>query len=81
MPRQTLPASLSEIIADYLAGLAAEAGLARNSIAAYKRDLTRCGLFLAEKGCLDWKDVTTELIVDLIAASRLDGLAPASQVR
>jgi integrase/recombinase XerD len=81
MPRQTLPASLSEIIADYLAGLAAEAGLARNSIAAYKRDLTRCGLFLAEKGCSDWKGITTELIVDLIAASRLDGLAPASQVR
>ena len=81
MPRQTLPASLSEIIADYLAGLAAEVGLARNSIAAYKRDLSRCGLFLAEKGCSDWKDITTELIVDLIAANRLDGLAAASQVR
>ncbi len=68
-------------MADYLAGLAAEAGLAHTSIQAYKRDLMRCGRFLAEKGCSDWKNITTDLIVELLTDSRLNGLAPASQVR
>jgi integrase/recombinase XerD len=81
MPRQTLPGQLSAIIADYLASLAAEAGLARNSIVAYKQDLLKSAKFLAEKGCLDWKNLTTELIVDLLADSRKKGHSPSSQVR
>ncbi|MFT7517502.1 MAG: integrase/recombinase XerD [Myxococcota bacterium] len=81
MPRQTLPAQLSAIIAEYLASLAAEAGLARNSIIAYKQDLLKCGHFFAEKGCLELKNISAELIVDLLADSRQQGLAPASQIR
>ncbi len=69
------------IIADYLASLAAESGLARNTIAAYKRDLTKSCLFFASKGGLSPEKFSTEMIVDFLADSRTQGLAPASQVR
>ncbi|MDP6964089.1 MAG: tyrosine-type recombinase/integrase [Planctomycetota bacterium] len=81
MPRQTLESQLSALIADYLASQAAEAGLARSTITAYRQDLARCATFLASSGVGDWSEIGPNTVVDLLASCSKDQLAPASQVR
>ncbi|MCP4093181.1 MAG: tyrosine-type recombinase/integrase [Planctomycetes bacterium] len=66
---------------EYVGSLAAEAGLAPLTIEAYRRDLSRAAAFLGERKVLRWQDLSADDIADLLAVSRTDGLAPASQVR
>jgi len=68
-------------IDEYVGSLAAEAGLAPLTIEAYRRDLGRAASFLGERKILSWNDLTPDVIADLLAETRTDGLAPASQVR
>lgn len=78
---QTLPPALAARIAEYLGSLAAEAGLASHTLAAYRRDLNRIGGFLGRRKIRDWKDLEPGHLADLMAETRSEGLAPASQVR
>ncbi len=66
---------------EYLAALAAEAGLAPNTLAAYRRDLRRAQDFLARSRVRRWEDLTPDLLARLLADGRSQGLAPTSLQR
>ena len=68
-------------IAEYLGSLAAEAGLAVHTMAAYRRDLRRAAEFFQTRKLNDWKQLESQHLAELMASARTDGLAPASQVR
>jgi len=72
---------MDDRIAEYLGSLAAEAGLATHTMAAYRRDLRRASSYFDGRKLYDWKKLEPQHMVDLMATSRADGLAPASQVR
>lgn len=78
---QSNPSALQPRIAEYLGSLAAEAGLAAHTMAAYRRDLQRIAGFLEARKILNWKDLEPGHLADLMATTRSEGLAPASQVR
>ena len=78
---QSKPSALQLQIAEYLGSLAAEAGLAAHTLAAYRRDLKRATNFLARRKIRQWKDLEPHHLSDLLADARRAGLAPASQVR
>jgi site-specific recombinase XerD len=65
----------------FLAYVAAERGLARNSVAAYGRDLGRFAQFAAERGAGTPADVHPALLREFLRAERKRGLAPRSQAR
>jgi len=66
---------------EYLAALAAEAGLAPNTLAAYRRDLLRAQDFLVRSRVRRWEDLTPDLLARLLADARAGGLAPTSLQR
>jgi integrase/recombinase XerD len=68
-------------ILEYMAALAAEAGLAANTLEAYRRDLETAGLYFTRIGISQWIKVTADDIAQLLADRRAEGLAPASLVR
>ena len=78
---QSLPDSLRADLREYGAALAAESGLAPNTLAAYRRDLEGAARILAERGLRDWDAVEPEDLAQLLADRRAEGLAPASQMR
>jgi integrase/recombinase XerD len=78
---QSLPDSLRADLREYGAALAAESGLAPNTLAAYRRDLEGAARILAERGLRDWNAVEPEDLAQLLADRRAEGLAPASQMR
>lgn len=78
---QSNPQALQARIAEYLGSLAAEAGLAAHTMAAYRRDLQRIAGFLGRRKISDWKDLEPDHLAALMAETRSEGLAPASQVR
>jgi len=78
---QSVPPEMQARIDEYVGSLAAEAGLAPLTIQAYRRDLCRAADFLGRRKLLSWQDLATDDIADLLAVTRTDGLAPASQVR
>jgi integrase/recombinase XerD len=72
-------ASTSALVERYLDHLLAERGLAANTIAAYRRDLTRYGRFLAETGISSPLTVREEDLDRYVASLRTpdpDGRAP-----
>ena len=88
MPGSTdeIPGALRRVLRDYLAQQSVERGRSPNTIAAYRRDLTRYLTWLAGRGVASLETVTTP---DITAYQRLlagggdgrDGLAPASVAR
>ncbi len=74
-------AALSARRVEYLTTLAAEAGLAANSMAAYRRDLDRAQAHLAAAGLRRWEDLTPDRLARMLAELRSAGLAPASLQR
>ncbi len=66
---------------EYLASLAAEAGLSAHTLAAYRRDLTRFAEASKAHKIRHWKDLEPFHLGQLMAELRAEGLAPASQVR
>lgn len=68
-------------VREFLDALRAEAGLARQTIAAYRRDLALFAAWLAERGVAEWSEVDAETLVDYLAARRAEGRAPATLAR
>ena len=78
---QSVPPEMQARIDGYVGSWAAEAGLAPLTIAAYRRDLGRAADFLGKRKLLSWQDLAPDDVTDLLAETRTEGLAPASQVR
>ena len=72
---------MEELIAEYLAYLAAERGLAENSVAAYGRDLRRMAGFLKGAGASSFPEVNRGLVARLLFWLREEGLAPRTVAR
>ncbi len=64
----------------FLDYLAVEKGLARNSLDAYRRDLTAFGLHVGRKG-LATREVSRGDVVSFLGARRADGASPRSLAR
>ncbi len=81
LPPEELPLPLADGLADFLEALRVEAGLARNTLAAYESDLRRFLGRAARLGHGDYPDIDAGLIVDHLAAQRAAGRAEASIAR
>ncbi|MFT7074604.1 MAG: integrase/recombinase XerD [Planctomycetota bacterium] len=58
-----------------------EAGLVRNTIAAYRSDLESLGRWLGERGVTDWSDVDEDRIIEWLGSRRTEGAAETSVAR
>lgn len=72
--------AVDAVVADYLGHIRVERGLAANTVAAYRRDLTRWSAFLAGRGISEIQDVTA-VEVDEFVRGLVAELAPASAAR
>ena len=76
-----LPRALELDCQDFLESLRVEAGLARNTLAAYRRDLTQFLAWAAERGVERFGDLEPAHLIDHLAESRRGGAAEASVAR
>jgi integrase/recombinase XerD len=76
-----LPRAFRAGVEDFLEALRVEAGLARNTLGAYRADLERFLRFAAERGAAGWGDLDGDLLVAHLAALRAGGAAEASVAR
>lgn len=74
------PAPPPREVDEFLAWLSAEKGRARNTLAAYRRDLTRYAAHLRGSG-VEMGDVDEAVVEAYVVALRAGGLAPASVKR
>ncbi len=72
---------MEQFIAEYLAYLAVERGLAENSLAAYGRDLRRTTGYLKQAGASSFSEVNRALVARLLFWLREEGLAPRTVAR
>ncbi len=79
LPRADSP--LDRYVDRYLTELRIEAGLARNSLEAYRRDLAKLREFLAGRGIDDPARVTRPILSQFLEQAQRKGLAPASTAR
>jgi integrase/recombinase XerD len=79
--RPRLSSALAAGLADLLDTLRLEAGLAPNTLAAYRRDLERFLTSVARAGAIDYGAATQEVIVEHLADLRRSGAAEASVAR
>ena len=73
--------SLGLEAAEYLASLAGEAGLSPHTIEAYRRDLESAARHLRGREVLDWTELSSDDVVEILAEARARGAAPSSQAR
>ncbi len=66
---------------DFLQALRVEAGSARNTLAAYRGDLTRFLAFARAHGLARWRALEPELVVEYLESLRRRGAAEASVAR
>ncbi|TAH38748.1 MAG: hypothetical protein EYC70_04090 [Planctomycetota bacterium] len=66
---------------EYLAYLAGAAGLSRNTVAAYRRDLKAAAAALEARGVRDWARVRPQDVAEVQGAARRRGASPASLAR
>ena len=76
-----LPAAFRVGIEDLLDSLRVEAGLARNTLTAYRRDLEAFARWSAERGHLQPGAISPEDLIDYLGHLRGLGAAPASMAR
>ena len=67
----TTPSPLQRHISGYLDHLLVERGLAKNSMAAYRRDLSRYAEYLKSRGITSFPEVTATHVSDFLVALRL----------
>lgn len=77
----SLPGALRAGLEDFLEALRVEAGLARNTLDAYRSDLEHFLGWGARRGCRSFEDLEGDLLVDYLAARRTAGRAEASVAR
>jgi integrase/recombinase XerD len=73
--------SLSPSIDAFLAMATVEKGLAKNSVEAYARDLSKLSEFLTARGVGEWREVSPLLIRGFAGSLRSGGLSPRSIAR
>ncbi|HUF40839.1 MAG TPA: site-specific tyrosine recombinase XerD [Verrucomicrobiae bacterium] len=73
--------SLSPHIDAFLSMVVVEKGLARNTVEAYSRDLSRLAAHLIAHGLADWNEVTAGAIRSYLSLLRKSGLNPRSIAR
>jgi integrase/recombinase XerD len=66
---------------DFLEALRVEAGLAKNTLAAYRGDVQRFLAFAGARGVRRWREIGPELMVEHLERLRLGGAAEASVAR
>ncbi len=76
-----LPRRMAAGLEDFLEALRVEAGLARNTLAAYRGDLTGFLRWAAERGVDRWEQIQPDQVVDYLGHLRLAGAAEASVAR
>jgi integrase/recombinase XerD len=76
-----LPPELEHGLSGFLDALRVEAGLARNTLLAYRGDLRRFLAFAAERGARRWDALGSELAIEHLEALRAAGAAEASVAR
>jgi len=75
------PDRLTTLLAEHDSWLAGERGLARNSLAAYRRDLRRYAAWLRERGISDPGRVGEPDVADYVTYLQAEGFAPSSSAR
>ncbi len=73
--------TLSPCIDSFLAMVGVEKGLARNTVEAYSRDLSRLAEFLARQGVASWEEVRTPQLRSYVSSLRRLGLSARSIAR
>lgn len=73
--------ALSPSIDSFLAMIAVEKGLAKNTVEAYSRDLGQVSEHLLAQGVMAWQDVKPTELRSYVAGLRHKGLAPATIAR
>ena len=81
VPQKIVEAGYRPGLEDFLEALRVEAGLSRNTLAAYRRDITRFLGWAAERGVVRWEAIGPEEIVGHLAGLRASGAAEASVAR
>lgn len=79
--RAPLPPAWAFELREFLEAARVEAGAARNTLTAYRRDLERAARFFAQRGLGAWGDVQADDVVDHLDALRAMGAADASVAR
>jgi integrase/recombinase XerD len=74
------PAAAERVVTEFLQAMAADRGLARNSLAAYRRDLAASLDFLVARG-RDFESCAADDLRDLLSAWHAGGLAARSVAR
>ena len=72
---------LARGLADFLEALRVEAGLAKNTLSAYRGDVQRFLAFARARGVRRWRELGPELLVEHLERMRLGGAAEASVAR
>ncbi len=80
-PRPSLPEDLALALSDFHEALRVEAGLARNTLAAYRSDLSAFLAFVAARGARRCGSIRAGHVVDWLADRRERGLAEATLAR
>ena len=76
-----LPPALLAGIGDFLDTMRVEAGLARNSLSAYRSDLTALARWLAARGVESWTGLDDDLVIAWLGDRRDGGAAESSVAR
>ena len=76
-----VPEPFEEGVEDFLDALRVEAGLALSSLEAYARDLAHALGWLHAAGAADWEALNADLLLDLLAQWRDQGLAESTVAR
>ena len=75
------PAPFRPGLDDFLEALRVEAGLSKNTLAAYRRDLEPFLAWALEQGVGDWASIEADTVVDYLALGRREGKAEATLAR